>query len=76
MADKCCRNITKGPLEKREKSKDGDGKTKDKNSGQNTAVDSSCTPSRCNDNQLFLDNSGLAQKDERDQLVKMKKVFL
>ena len=63
-------------VEKGEKSKGGKGKKKNKNRGQNTAVDSCCESNKCTDGQVSAANSNLgdAQQLERDQLVKLKKV--
>ena len=74
MADDCCRENNPGTPEKGEKSKGGKGKKKNKNRGQNTTVDSCCTPSGCTDTQMSSANPGDAQQLERDQLVKLKKV--
>jgi len=64
-------------FEKGEKSKGGKGKKKNKNRGQNTAVDSCCESNKCTDGQVSAANSNLgdAQQLERDQLVKLKKAM-
>ena len=64
-----------GSPEKGEKSKGSKGKKKGKNRGQNAVADPCCESNTCDDSQVAGANAN-AQQLERDQLVKLKKVFI
>ena len=64
-----------GSPEKGEKSKGNKGKKKGKNRGQNAVADPCCESNTCDDSQVAGANAN-AQQLERDQLVKLKKVFI